>query len=162
MKTSAVAVTGMLLIAMLPLSGGATSSSTPVNEPDAAANEVINISVEETWAMLQNESDGRELVVDVRTFAEWFNERIDTPHSYDSPILYPLHFIEIPLFRQLFHLAFQGKEVILYCRSANRSYIAGTMLVDEDFQGTLYNMAGGIVAWKAAGLPVVRGLGFGA
>ncbi|MFO8132903.1 MAG: rhodanese-like domain-containing protein [Thermoplasmatota archaeon] len=163
MKKTAVAVTGLLLLASVPLVDGSNGSpaATAVQPRLAGVDGLVNISVHETWEMLQNESDGREAVIDVRTFPEWFNERIATPHWYDKPILYPLHFIEIPLFRSLFRLAFEGNEVILYCRSANRSCIAGNLLVDEGFVGTVYNMAGGIVAWKAASLPVVKGFGFG-
>ena len=163
MKKRAVAVTALLVLAAVPMcNGGAASPVTTVGQTRmAAVDGLINISVHETWEMLQNESDGREVVVDVRTFGEWFNERIDTPHWYDKPILYPLQLLEIPLFRNLFRLLFEGNEVILYCRSANRSCIAGNMLIDEGFEGTLYNMAGGIVAWKAASLPVVKGFGFG-
>jgi len=163
MKKTAVAVTVVLLLASLPLYGG--SGASPAGSGGqprmAAIDGLVNISVHETWEMLQNESDGREVVVDVRTFPEWFNERIATPHWYDTPVLYPLQLLEIPLLRNLFRLAFEGNEVILYCRSANRSCIIGNMLIDEGFDGTLYNMAGGIVAWKAASLPVVRGFGFG-
>ena len=163
MKKRAVAVTALLVLAAVPMfNGGAASPVTAAGQTRmAAVDGLINISVHETWEMLQNESDGREVVVDVRTFGEWFNERIDTPHWYDKPILYPLQLLEIPLFRNLFRLLFEGNEVILYCRSANRSCIAGNMLIDEGFEGTLYNMAGGIVAWKAASLPVVKGFGFG-
>lgn len=123
--------------------------------------ELINITVHETWEMLNNESDGREAVVDVRTFGEYYEERIATPHWYDTPILYPLQLIQTTLFRNVFVKLFRGQEVILYCRSANRSFIAGNLLLDSGFEGTLYNMVGGIIAWKAASLPTVTGLGFG-
>ncbi len=161
MNKTAVAVVAVLMLASLPSIDGGAQAASPSLRHHAAANGLVNISVHETWAMLQNESDGREVVVDVRTLPEWFSERIATPHRYDSPILYPLQLLEVPLFRQLFRLAFEGNEVILYCRSANRSCIAGNMLVDEGFDGTLYNMEGGIVAWKAASLPVTTGFGFG-
>lgn len=162
MKKTAVAVVAVLILAAVPLyDGGELAQARPAMRACAAADGPVNISVHETWEMLQNESDGREVVIDVRTSIEWFTERIATPHWYDTPILYPLHLLELPLFHNLFRLAFEGNEVILYCRSANRSYIAGNMLVDEGFQGTVYNMAGGIVAWKAASLPVVKGFGLG-
>ncbi|MCU0791959.1 MAG: rhodanese-like domain-containing protein [Opitutaceae bacterium] len=44
-----------------------------------------------------------------------------------------------------------GKELILYCRSGNRSGIAGRVLAAEKF--TVSN-AGAFSAWKAAGQPV--------
>lgn len=123
--------------------------------------ELINVTVQEVWDMLHSEEDGIQYVVDVRTFEEYANERIATPHLYDKPILYPLQLIEQPLFAKIFIILFNGKEVILYCRSANRSNIAGHILLDAGFSGVLYNMLGGINEWKAEGFPTVSGFGFG-
>jgi rhodanese-related sulfurtransferase len=46
----------------------------------------------------------------------------------------------------------QGKQVVFACRSGRRSVTASLMAQD---QGYPYNahLAGGIIAWKAAGLP---------
>ncbi len=123
--------------------------------------EIINVTVQEVWEMLNNEEDGKQIPVDVRTFQEYYTERIATPHSYDKPRLYPLQLIEIPIFATIFNIIFNGKNVILYCRTAHRSYIAAKILIDSGWNGNLYNMEGGITAWKAAGLPTVKGLGIG-
>ena len=45
-----------------------------------------------------------------------------------------------------------GKQVILYCRSGARSVLAAVTLRELGFTDVV-NMAGGISAWKAAGLP---------
>ncbi|HEX2100906.1 MAG TPA: rhodanese-like domain-containing protein [Candidatus Synoicihabitans sp.] len=45
----------------------------------------------------------------------------------------------------------RDKELILYCRSGNRSSIAGQILEKEDFRT---RNAGGFAAWRDAGLPV--------
>ena len=126
---------------------------------DVSQNEIINVTAMQAWEMLQNESDGIQIPVDVRTFGEYFNERIATPHSYDKPRWYPLQLIEKPFFASLFKKIFDGKEVILYCRTSHRSYIAAR-IVAPDFNGKIYNLVGGIVAWKEAGLPTVHGFGF--
>ncbi len=123
--------------------------------------EIVNVTVEQVWEMLNNGEDGKQIPVDVRTPSEYFNERIATPHFYDKPILYPLQLIEKPIFAKIFVILFSGKEVILYCRTAHRSYIAAQILIDAGWEGKLYNMVGGITAWKAAGLPTVKGFGFG-
>ena len=120
---------------------------------------IINITVWEAWDLLENEEDGIQIPIDDRTFLEYYTERIATPHSYDKPILYPLQLIEKPLFKKIFFLLFEDKEIIIYCRSANRSYIAGTLLLQAGYQGKMYNMVGGINEWKAAGLPTVKGFG---
>ena len=157
MKKFATIIMATLLLAVFPVFGEEEEKgSFNIQQGD-----IINITVQETWEMLQNEEDGVQIPVDVRTFQEYFTERIATPHTYDKPRLYPLQLIEKSLFAQLFNLLFKGKEVILYCRTAHRSYIAAKILVDSGYEGKLYNMVGGIVAWKAAGLPTVKGLGIG-
>jgi len=127
---------------------------------ESGLSEIINITAIQAWEMLQNESDGVQIPVDVRTFGEYFNERIATPHSYDFPRLYPLQLMEIPFFAALFNKIFYGKEVILYCRTSHRSYIAAKIIA-PNFNGKLYNLIGGITAWKEAGLPTKHGFGFG-
>ena len=48
-------------------------------------NEIINITAMQAWEMLQNESDGIQIPVDVRTFGEYFSERIATLIHMISP-----------------------------------------------------------------------------
>lgn len=50
-----------------------------------------------------------------------------------------------------------GRQVVVVCRSGNRSARATTMLVDAGFDAV--NLAGGMSAWEAAGLPTVSGHG---
>jgi len=157
MKKEVIFVALLLLMTSIPMYQQGESAVVSTS----GQGELINIAAEEAWEMLNNEDDGVQIPVDVRTFGEYFNERISTPHRYDKPILYPLQLLEIPLFRNIFIKLFQGKEVILYCRTAHRSGIAGNIILDGGYDGTLYNMIGGIVAWKDAGLPTVKGLGFG-
>jgi rhodanese-related sulfurtransferase len=136
-----------------------TTDGSPPGKP--CQTEIINVTVSEVWSMLNSEEDGRQFVVDDRTLSEYFSERIATPHVYDKPVLYPLQLMELPVFADLFNALFNGKEVIIYCRSANRSWIGANLLVDNGFTGVLYNMAGGINEWNAQGLPTVKRFGFG-
>ncbi len=46
-------------------------------------------------------------------------------------------------------------DVVLICRSGNRSGRAAAALVSMGFKG-LINLSGGMLAWGAAGLPVTR------
>jgi len=143
----------LLLVKAIPVyqhSDGAIVSS-------SGHGELINITAQEAWEMLNSEEDGVQIPVDVRTFEEYFDERISSPHWYDKPILYPLQLLEMPLFANIFTKLFHGKEVILYCRTSRRSGIDGGILLEGGYDGQLYNMIGGIVAWKAAGLPTVTG-----
>lgn len=45
--------------------------------------------------------------------------------------------------------------VYVFCRSGNRSLAAARTLIDAGFRD-VRNVEGGIIAWQAAGLPVVR------
>ena len=154
-KYVAVLVALLLLAAPYTLVEGHQQSSSI-----SAQGDIVNVTVTQTWEMLNNE-EGPQYVIDDRTFFEYFNERIDTPHRNDKPILFPLQLMVQPLFLDIFTSLFQGKDIIIYCRSANRSYIGAKLLLDNGFQGIIYNMAGGINAWKAEGLPTITGFGFG-
>ncbi|NTV59814.1 MAG: rhodanese-like domain-containing protein [Chlorobiaceae bacterium] len=46
--------------------------------------------------------------------------------------------------------------VILACRSGNRSMMAASFLVDQGY-GQVFNLQDGIVSWERAGLPTARG-----
>jgi len=155
----AVVIVAFLVVAAQPFWSNDGEKVVANVTGESGLNGIINITAMQAWEMLQNESDGVQIPVDVRTFGEYFNERIATPHSYDFPRLYPLQLIEIPFFAALFNKIFDGKEVILYCRTSHRSYIAAKIIA-PNFNGKLYNMVGGITAWKEAGLPTTHGFGF--
>ena len=40
----------------------------------------IDISSQEAWELLSSTSNGIQFPIDVRTYDEWINERIDTPY----------------------------------------------------------------------------------
>lgn len=50
---------------------------------------------------------------------------------------------------------FKGKPVLVTCRSGQRSARACSMLKKAGFE-TVYNQAGGIIAWERANLPVTK------
>ena len=50
----------------------------------------------------------------------------------------------------------QGKQVVFACRSGRRSVTASLLAQDQGFPYTAH-LAGGIIAWKAAGLPTESG-----
>ena len=50
---------------------------------------------------------------------------------------------------------FKGKPVLVTCRSGQRSASAYRMLRKDGFE-TVYNQAGGIIAWERANLPVTQ------
>ena len=86
-------------------------------------------------------TEGRMLLIDVRepneTDVERYPEAVYMPMSEFDPAALPDP---------------AGKQVVFACRSGNRSVTASLIAQDA---GLSYNahLAGGIKAWKAAGLP---------
>jgi rhodanese-related sulfurtransferase len=106
------------------------------------ADEVTNLTPEQVAAGLR---EGRMLLVDVRepneTAVESYPEAVVVPLSCFDPT-------EIP--------DPEGKEVVFACRSGRRSVTASLAAQDNGFPYKAH-LAGGIIAWKAAGLPTRAG-----
>lgn len=45
----------------------------------------------------------------------------------------------------------EGKKLVMQCRSGARSWTAGEILLKEDPDLEIYNLAGGILEWAASG-----------
>ncbi|MCX6664213.1 MAG: rhodanese-like domain-containing protein, partial [Euryarchaeota archaeon] len=109
-----------------------------------------NITVEQAYSLLTNTSNGIQIPIDVRTNNEWAVAHIDTPYPEN-----PQHWPYLQNGENLteFMELYQGKEIILYCKGGSRSKTAANLLVENNFDGTIYNMLGGIDAWTLAGYP---------
>jgi len=101
------------------------------------ADEVENLTVEQVAAGLRA---GRMLLVDVRepneTAVESYPDAVVVPLSTFDPAAIPDP---------------QGKQVVFACRSGRRSVTASLAAQDQGYPYKSH-MAGGILAWKAAGL----------
>lgn len=84
---------------------------------------------------------GQALLLDVREPDEW--DRGHAPHATSAP-LSALDPAAVP----------QDRPVIAVCRSGNRSGQAAQALAQAGLD--VRNLAGGMSAWAAQGLPVVR------
>ncbi len=113
-----------------------------------------DISVEEAWTLLNDTSNGLQLPIDVRTDVEWAGEHIDIP-SPENPRHHCVCEWSDESILQEFISLYKGEEIILYCLSGGRSTDAANILVDNGFNGIIYNMLGGITAWKNAGYPTI-------
>src|SRR6476619_3890381 len=106
------------------------------------ADEVANLTPEEVVAGLR---EGRILLVDVReaneTAVESYPEGVIVPLSSFDPAAIPDP---------------QGKQVVFACRSGRRSVTASLAAQDQGYPYKAH-LAGGIIAWKAAGLPTKTG-----
>ena len=101
---------------------------------------VTEASPEQVHAWLAN---GEILLVDVREANEYAFERIH------GALLYPLSTFDPQA------ISAQGRRLVLHCGSGKRSLLAAHELQAAG-HGELTHLAGGIQAWKAAGLPVIR------
>jgi rhodanese-related sulfurtransferase len=105
------------------------------------ADEVTNLTPDE---VAQGLREGRMLLVDVRepneTAVESYPEGVIVPLSRFDPAAIPDP---------------QGREVVFACRSGRRSVTASLVCQDHGLPYRCH-LAGGIIAWKAAGLPTKR------
>ena len=89
----------------------------------------------------QGIKEGRMLLVDVREPNETSVE------SYPDAVLVPLSAFDATLIPDP-----AGKQVVFACRSGKRSVTASLAAQDQGFAYDSH-LAGGIIGWKAAGLP---------
>jgi len=121
-------------------SGSSTSAAVGGAKPDAAG------VASETVAWVKQEVDKGALVLDVRKDDEWAAGRM--PDSVHIPLAQVQdRFSELP----------KGRLIITVCKDGGRSYKAAYALHQEGYQAV--NLAGGLTAWAAAGLPVVTDSG---
>jgi rhodanese-related sulfurtransferase len=102
------------------------------------AGEVTNLTPEQVDAGVRA---GRILLVDVREPNETAIE------SYPDAVIVPLSSFDPSAIPDP-----QGKQVVFACRSGKRSVTASLAAQDQGFAYDSH-LAGGIIAWKAAGLP---------
>jgi rhodanese-related sulfurtransferase len=89
--------------------------------------------------------DEKVLIIDVRTPAEFKQERIE------QAVNKPLDSIE----KWVNELP-KDKTIYFVCRSGSRSGIAQRIAAQRGYTDA-YNMAGGMIAWRREGLPVMSG-----
>jgi len=106
-------------------------------------NGCIDKCAEDIYKML-TEEPSQIILLDVRTEAEYEEEHIQIEGVETKNI--PLSEIE----ERLNELN-KSKVLIVYCRSGARSRQACEILAQHNF--TVFNLEGGITAWKAAGYP---------
>ncbi len=84
------------------------------------------------------------ILLDVRT-----PEEVKTDGKIPNSILIPLNKLADNIDKLK---KYKDKKIFVYCRSGNRSVAASRILSSLGFN--VYNIKGGINAWKEAGLPV--------
>ncbi len=100
------------------------------------------LHVNEAYALLQQHPE-EVVLLDVRSEGEYDNDG-----RIEGARLIPLGVLE----KNLSALP-KEKKIIVYCRSGSRSISASRLLEQHGFK--VYNMNGGINAWRAEGLPLL-------
>lgn len=83
-------------------------------------------------------------VLDIRTKGEWDGGHIAEAHHLHGGVV-PTHLEELP----------RNKNIAVVCGSGFRASIVSSVLLREGFQN-VYNVFGGMSAWKEEGFPVKR------
>jgi rhodanese-related sulfurtransferase len=165
MKTSGFKMRGnrflIILIAFLCFSGLSQGiaidvQNTNIFQQSTQNQGIINITPQEAWEMCSTTSDGLQFPIDVRSRSEWVAERIDTPFP-EFTNTFALSALQTESGLQTFREKYDGENVIIYCLAGSRSAAAAQILASNNFNGTIYNMEGGITAWKQANLPTKKG-----
>lgn len=107
---------------------------------DSVKSTFQSISVVEAVAMIARASDNFT-VLDVRTPEEFAVEHLTNAVNIDY---------ESPDFAEKIKSLDKGKDYLVYCRSGRRSAAASEIMANNGFSG-VFNMLGGINAWKEAG-----------
>jgi len=109
-----------------------------MSDPSQGDPRVHNLTVDE---VAQGLKEGRMLLVDVREpneiAAEAYPDAVVMPLSSFDPTALPDP---------------EGKQVVFACRSGRRS-VTASLAAQEKGYAYSSHLAGGILAWKAAGLP---------
>ncbi|MBI2980306.1 MAG: rhodanese-like domain-containing protein [Chloroflexi bacterium] len=105
------------------------------------------ISPQKASTLIQDNRNNPDFVIiDVRTPSEFVDGHIANAIDID---FYATNFWD--KINQLD----KNKTYLIYCHSGNRSGKAQEMMVELGFQ-KIYDIGGGIVAWEAAKLPIVK------
>lgn len=106
--------------------------------------ETVGSATFETWTpqeVAQAMSDGRIVLIDVRTPQEYMFEHIE------GALLMPMAF-----FRPRALPGQTDKRIVFHCGSGVRSERVSRAAIEAGFD-TIAHMEGGFAAWKAAGMP---------
>lgn len=106
----------------------------------------------ETYKTVSPEEFNKEIkssdvyLLDVRTPEEFESGHLAGAHNIDvtAPDFIEVSLKELP----------KPKTIAVYCGSGKRSAIASKQLSDNGYN--VLNMDGGLMAWKASGLPTVK------
>ncbi|MFC1908009.1 rhodanese-like domain-containing protein [Chloroflexota bacterium] len=143
-KNSMLSALTVLLIAGVTWIGGCVTE-TPNQE--ALTQVTKNIAPQEAFTLIQENQNNPDFVIlDVRTPEEFADGHIANSINVD---------FYSETFRDDINKLDKDKTYLIYCRSGNRSGKALNIMVGLGFMEA-YNISGGIIEWKAEGLPIIK------
>jgi len=108
---------------------------------------IEDITPQEAFTLIQNNKNNPDFVIiDVRTPEEFADGHIENAINLDY---------NSETFRDELNKLDKNKTYLIYCRSGSRSGSALNIMKELNFR-EVYNMLGGIIDWKAAGLPTTK------
>jgi len=161
MKKTIIALTIILVfisVSFTPLTGTKKIVEITHNRviPSKLEADYTNITQYDLWELLNDTSNGIQIPIDVRSISEWRTERINTPIP-EHPRWYYLELLKDDNVLPKFLYQYSNCSVVLMCKSGYRSFTATKILIENNFTGEIYNLIGGINAWKQGGLPTAPG-----
>ena len=101
-------------------------------------SQFIEVTAKQAKKLLE---ETKPLLLDVRTPSEYYAEHIDGAR------LIPLSQLE----QRLSEIKdYKNKDILVYCRSGNRSTVAAQILLQNDYK-KITNLRHGIIEWKSSG-----------
>ncbi len=142
LKNLMMLVLSVSLVAGVVLTGGCVRG-----EIETLAQIIENITPQEAFTLIQdNQNNPNFVIIDVRTPEEVADGYIENAVNID---------FYSETFRDEINRLDKDKTYLIYCRSGNRSVKALNIMEELNFQ-EVYNMSGGIIKWKAEGLPTTE------
>jgi len=144
MKKLLLVLSVSLIIGVI-LTGGCVSTETV--PPNQETQIIENITPPEAFALIQDNHNNPDFVIlDVRTPEEFADGHIENAINLD-------YYSET--FQDELDKLDKKKTYLIYCRSGKRSSNALNIAGELEFREA-YNMLGGIIEWKAEGLPFTK------
>jgi len=126
---------------------GCVQSETDTVGPETQTQLTENITPREAFTLIENNRDNPNLVIiDIRTPKEFEEEHIEGAMNLDY---------YSDTFGDELNKLDKNKTYLVYCQTGRRSERAFDLMKEFGFR-EIYNISGGIIDWKADGLPAVK------
>ena len=147
LKDFMMLVLSLLLVIGATLTGGCVGQEAEAPTQPAPAQIIEHISPQDASTLIhENQNNPDFVILDVRTPEEFAEGYIENAINID---------FYAETFRNDINQLDKNKTYLIYCRSGRRSADALGIMAELGFT-EVYNLLGGIIDWKAAGLPFTK------